>query len=57
MFDFKTKKEHALIEIPIYFEGLNEEIGTMGSLFAACGIIGALVSGPVMDKTHRYKLN
>ncbi|XP_056637621.1 uncharacterized MFS-type transporter C09D4.1-like isoform X1 [Diorhabda sublineata] len=38
-----------------YFEGAQEDAGRMGMVMIVVGMIGAILTGFVLDKTHKYK--
>jgi len=37
------------------YEGVTEDAGTIGMVIVVCGMLGSLVCGLVLDKTHFYK--
>ncbi|KAG5862930.1 hypothetical protein JTB14_035718 [Gonioctena quinquepunctata] len=38
-----------------YFEGAQEDAGRMGFIMILIGVLGSILTGFVLDKTHRYK--
>lgn len=37
------------------FQGQTKDVGYMGLLIVLAGMIGALIGGAILDKTHKYK--